>query len=67
MAADLEEEAVVAAARARGIALEGVSSYRVATRPPPAMLALGYANLSEPAIAGAIGMLAEAVASVRAG
>jgi GntR family transcriptional regulator/MocR family aminotransferase len=67
LAADLGEEEVVAAARARGIALEGVSSYRVATRPPPAMLALGYANLSEPAIAGAIGMLAEAVASVRAG
>jgi GntR family transcriptional regulator/MocR family aminotransferase len=67
LASDLDEDAVVDAARARGIALEGVSSYRVLTTPPPAMLALGYANLSEPAIARAIGTLAEAVADVRAG
>jgi GntR family transcriptional regulator/MocR family aminotransferase len=64
---DLEEDAVVDAARERGIALEGVCAYRVLSSPPPAMLALGYANVSEPAIAHAIATLAEAVASVRAG
>lgn len=62
---DLEEDAVVDAARARGIALEGVSAYRVVTTPPPAMLALGYANVSEPAISPAIKTLAEAIAGVR--
>lgn len=63
---DVAEDAVVSAARARGIALEGVCAYRVITKPPPAMLALGYANVSEPSIPHAIKTLAEAVAGVRA-
>ena len=66
LADDLEEAAVVDAARARGIALEGVCAYRVVSTPPPAMLALGYANVSEPSIAKAIGTLAEAVGAARA-
>jgi GntR family transcriptional regulator/MocR family aminotransferase len=63
--ADVEEQAVVDAARSRGIALEGVCAYRVVSAPPPAMLALGYANVAEPAIDRAIATLAEAIASVR--
>jgi GntR family transcriptional regulator/MocR family aminotransferase len=63
----VEEAAVVEAARARGIALEGVSSYRVVSPPRPAMLALGYANMPEAAIPPAVAALAEAVASVRGG
>ena len=65
LAGDVAEQAVVDAARARGIALEGVAAYRVVTAPTPAMLALGYANVSEPAIAHAIAALAESIASVR--
>lgn len=65
LAGDVEEQAVVDAARAQGIALEGVCAYRVLTAPPPAMLTLGYANVSEPAIARAIATLAEAIAGVR--
>jgi GntR family transcriptional regulator/MocR family aminotransferase len=64
---DLEENAVVDAARARGIALEGICAYRIVTTPPPAMLALGYANLAEAATPRAIATLAEAIASARAG
>lgn len=64
---DVAEQAVVDAARARGIALEGVGAYRVVTAPRPAMLALGYANVSEPAIARAIAALAEALGSVGCG
>jgi GntR family transcriptional regulator/MocR family aminotransferase len=64
MREDVEEAAVVDAARARGIALEGVSSFRAQTPPRPAMLALGYANVPEAAIPHAVAALAEAVASV---
>jgi GntR family transcriptional regulator/MocR family aminotransferase len=64
---DVGEQAVVDEARARGLALEGVSSYRVVSAPAPAMLALGYANVSEPAIVRAIATLAEAIARVRTG
>ncbi|MEA2190560.1 MAG: GntR family transcriptional regulator / MocR family aminotransferase [Solirubrobacteraceae bacterium] len=65
LTADVEEQAVVDAARSRGIALEGVCAYRVDSAPPPAMLALGFANVAEPAIGRAIATLAEAIASVR--
>jgi GntR family transcriptional regulator/MocR family aminotransferase len=63
----VEEGGVLEAARARGIALEGVSAYRVVSPPRPAMLALGYANMPEAAIGAAVAALAEAVASVRGG
>jgi GntR family transcriptional regulator / MocR family aminotransferase len=47
---DLEEEAVVSAARARSIGLYGMSAFRAngATRPPE--LVLGFGNVSESAI-----------------
>jgi len=59
-----DEDAVLSAAAARGVGVEGFATHVVA-RPAPAGLVLGYGNVSEPAIAKAIALLAEAVAGVR--
>jgi GntR family transcriptional regulator/MocR family aminotransferase len=66
--AGVNEDAFVAAAAARGVGLRGLRSYAVApsTRPPnDAALVLGYGRLAEPAIAGAVAVLADAAASAR--
>jgi len=60
---DLDEEAVVAAARRAGVGVYGLAPYRMVPGPPA--LLFGYAGLNEPAIAEGIGLLARAVAEVR--
>ncbi|WP_020576211.1 PLP-dependent aminotransferase family protein [Actinopolymorpha alba] len=57
--ADLSEDAVVSAARERGVAVEGGrSTWLAADNPPPALI-LGYARLPERRIAEAVALLAE--------
>jgi GntR family transcriptional regulator/MocR family aminotransferase len=62
--ANLDEAAVVSAAAARGVGVEGLSWHRLAAA-GPAGLVLGFANLSEPAIQRGVRLLAEAVAAAR--
>jgi GntR family transcriptional regulator/MocR family aminotransferase len=59
--AGTDEAAVVHAAAARGVGLDGLSLHRYAGTGEPALL-LGYGNLPEPAIAQGVRLLAEAVA-----
>ena len=57
-----DERATVAAARERGIAVEGLAEFRrTRAAPAPAALVLGYANLPEDAITRAVAELAEVV------
>jgi GntR family transcriptional regulator/MocR family aminotransferase len=63
--ADLDEPAVVSAAARHGVAIHGVSPYRM--NPGPAGLIFGYATLSDRAIAEGIARLAAAIAALRAG
>jgi GntR family transcriptional regulator/MocR family aminotransferase len=58
-----DETAVVAAAQARGVAVEAASVHRFGSGGAPALL-LGYARLSEPAIRRGVAELAAAVAAV---
>jgi GntR family transcriptional regulator/MocR family aminotransferase len=62
---DLDETAVAAAAGRHGVAVAGLSPYRIA--PGPAGLIFGYATLSDRAIHEGIAQLAAAIAQVRAG
>lgn len=62
---DLDEPSVVAAALARGVGVHGVGDNRLAG-PGRQGLIFGYASLSERAIADGVGLLADAVADVRA-
>ncbi|WP_431681991.1 PLP-dependent aminotransferase family protein [Kitasatospora sp. KL5] len=62
--AGCSEEAVVAAAAARGLRVEPVAPTRLAVPGPPALV-LGYAGLPERALARAAALLAEAVAESR--
>ena len=62
---DLDEVTVVAAALARGVGVHGIDRYRQA-RPGRPGLIFGYSSLSERAIAEGVGLLAAAVADVRA-
>jgi GntR family transcriptional regulator/MocR family aminotransferase len=61
--ADTNEPALLAAASARGVGVEGLSWHRFAHGGPPGVL-LGYANLSEPAIEHGVRLLAQALAEV---
>jgi GntR family transcriptional regulator/MocR family aminotransferase len=61
--ADTNEPALLAAASARGVGVEGLSWHRFAHGGPPGVL-LGYGNLSEPAIEHGVSLLAEALAEV---
>jgi GntR family transcriptional regulator / MocR family aminotransferase len=61
---DLDEEAVIAAAAREGVAVAGVSPYRLSPAPRGGLI-LGYSNLSEPLIAGGVSRLARAVSSIR--
>jgi GntR family transcriptional regulator/MocR family aminotransferase len=56
-----DESATVAAAADRGIALEGLADFFATGISPHPALVLGYANLSEPAIARGIAELARAL------
>jgi GntR family transcriptional regulator / MocR family aminotransferase len=62
----LDEAAVVEAAAARGVAVDGVAPLRVAGGGPPA-LALGFARLPEHRITQAVRLLAAAAATSRRG
>jgi GntR family transcriptional regulator / MocR family aminotransferase len=57
----VDEDAVVSAAAARGVGVEGLRSLREGGPGSPARLVLGYGNLSERAIREGIGRLADAV------
>ncbi|MEU8218019.1 PLP-dependent aminotransferase family protein [Micromonospora taraxaci] len=62
---DLDEAAVVAAAARHGLAVQGVSRYRLNPAGPGGLI-FGYANLSERAITEGVDVLADAVAELRA-
>jgi GntR family transcriptional regulator/MocR family aminotransferase len=59
--AGADEAATVRAAAERGIALEGLASFRRTPRPAQPALVLGYANLSEQAISRGIAEIAGAI------
>ena len=55
----IDEQAVLDAARSRGLGLSGISEHRV--EPGPPALLLGYGRLPEPAIEPAVQMLADSL------
>ena len=61
---DLDEETTIAAAAREGVAVGGVSPYRL-SRAEPGGLIFGYSNLNERQIADGVRRLARALASVR--
>jgi GntR family transcriptional regulator/MocR family aminotransferase len=61
---DLDEPTVIAAAAREGVAVAGVSPYRISPAPRGGLI-FGYSNLNERAIADGIARLAAAVAGVR--
>jgi len=58
---DLEEPTVIAAAARQGVAIAGVTPYRLSPTPRCGLI-FGYSNLNERAIAAGITRLARAVA-----
>jgi GntR family transcriptional regulator / MocR family aminotransferase len=58
-----DEPALVRAADARGVGVEGLAMHRWAARGEPGLL-LGYGNLAEPAIEQGVRLLAEAFAEI---
>jgi GntR family transcriptional regulator/MocR family aminotransferase len=56
-----DEQAVLAAARARGIGLAGLYEHRLAAGPPA--LLLGYGRIAEPTIERGVKELAAAISS----
>jgi GntR family transcriptional regulator/MocR family aminotransferase len=63
---DLEEPTVIAAAAREGVAVAGVTPYRLSPAPRGGLI-FGYSNLNERAIAAGITRLARAVSSLREG
>jgi GntR family transcriptional regulator/MocR family aminotransferase len=63
---DLSEAAVIEAAAREGVAVAGVSPYRIAAAPRGGVI-FGYSNLSERVIADGIARLGRAVAMLRSG
>ena len=57
--AGTDEQAVLDAARSRGLGLAGISEHRV--EPGPPALLLGYGRLPEPAVEPAVGLLADSL------
>lgn len=57
--AGTDEQAVLDAARSRGLGLAGISEHRV--EPGPPALLLGYGRLPEPAVDAAVGVLADSL------
>lgn len=64
--AETDEPALLSAAAARGVGVEGLSWHRFIHGGRPGVL-LGYGNLSEPAIEQGVRLLAEALAEVDSG
>jgi GntR family transcriptional regulator / MocR family aminotransferase len=62
--ADVVEPALLAAAAARGVGMEGLSWHRFTHGGAPGLL-LGYGNLPEPAIEHGVRLIGEALASTR--
>jgi GntR family transcriptional regulator/MocR family aminotransferase len=62
----IAEHALVAAAAARGVGVEGLALHRFHSGGAPGLV-LGYGSLSEPAIEQGVRLLGEAYAEVRAG
>ncbi len=60
---DVNEPALLAAAAARGVGMEGLAWHRYAYGGPPGIL-LGFGNLPEPAIEQGVRLIAEALAEV---
>ena len=60
----VDEAAVVRAAAARGIGVEGLARFRATPAAGPPSLVMGYANLPEPAIVRAVAELAGVVAGL---
>ena len=58
----VDEAAVVRAAAARGVGVDGLARFRAVPAAGPPALVMGYANLPEPAIVRAVAELAEVVA-----
>jgi hypothetical protein len=58
---------VVAGALERGVVVTGLSAFHAAAPPPRPGLVLGYAQLTEPAIAEGIRRVGEAVRAARGG
>ena len=63
---DLDEAAVIAAAAREGVAVAGVTPYRLSPAPRGGLI-FGYSNLNERVIADGITRLARAVSSLREG
>ena len=63
---DLEEPTVIAAAARQGVAVAGVTPYRLSPAPRGGLI-FGYSNLNERAIAAGITRLARAVSHLREG
>src|SRR5262249_61990510 len=61
---DLEEARVIAAAAREGVAVAGVSPYRLSPAPRRGLI-FGYSNLNERAITDGITRLARAVSNLR--
>jgi GntR family transcriptional regulator/MocR family aminotransferase len=59
----VNESALLSAAAARGVGMEGLAWHRYGHGGPPGIL-LGYGNLSEPAIEHGVRLIAEALAEV---
>jgi GntR family transcriptional regulator/MocR family aminotransferase len=61
---DVDEPALLAAAAARGVGMEGLSWHRFTHGGPPGLL-LGYGNLPEPAIEQGVRLIGEALDSIQ--
>jgi GntR family transcriptional regulator/MocR family aminotransferase len=59
LSASAHEPAVIAAARARGVGLYGMSDYRSTGATDPPQLVLGFGNLTERAISEGIAMIGD--------
>ena len=60
---DVDEHALVVAAAARGVGVEGLALHRFIPSGGPGLV-LGYGNLAEPAIEQGVRLLAQAYAEV---
>jgi GntR family transcriptional regulator / MocR family aminotransferase len=60
---DLDEAAIVVAARHAGVAIDAVGPYRITHRGPGGLI-FGYATVSERAVAEGVARLAQAIAEL---
>jgi GntR family transcriptional regulator / MocR family aminotransferase len=61
----IDEAAIVARASAAGVAVDGLTPYRSATRPGPAGLLFGYGTVNEAGIDEGIRLIADVIADIR--